>query len=669
MDHQARSTGTYVGPGWWGRLIAHRLGGVAIFGVVFMVFSFLARVALTVKASEVIDRDFGLVAAFAIGLGFDFLTALLMSIPLVLWLTVMPQRFFESKAHRVLVWTSAWIGLFFAAFIVASEWVFWHELGVRFNFVAVDYLVYTNEVVGNIWQSYPMPAILLGLALLATGSFWLLRRTGWIDLWLTSESTVGQRAAIAAVLVAISLVAVALISQSDIPQFDNNNNRELAKNGTFSFFAALRSMELDYGAFYRTMEDEEALLRARTLTGSRPRTFRSTDPWDFVHSVTNPGPERHFNVVQLTVESLSIHFLGAFTDPRGLTPNIDAVAKDGKLFARCFATGTRTTRGMEALTLSIPPTPGRSIIHREGNEGMFSLGSVLRDRGYETVFLYGGYSYFDNMQQFFSSNGYRVVDRNSVPKDDVTFATAWGACDEDLYRWTIREADRIHEESKPFHFFVMTTSNHRPYTYPDGKIEIPSGTSREGAVKYSDFAIGEFFKAARTRPWFDNTIFVIVADHTASSAGKDELEIKRYRVPLIIYAPGLVEPGQVMTQCSQIDVPPTILGLLGMSYDSVFFGRDIFRMKRTEGRAWVGNYQKLGQLQQRDAVILRPDGSESRYGCDLWAEDLHRVDEVPSELIDDTVAGYQAAYLLFTKGLLTEEVVQNGVPEDAGQVE
>ena len=666
MNERIATNRPFVGPTWWKRLVANRFGGVTIFVVVFLAFSFSARVALTVKASEFIDRGRGLVAAYTIGPMFDLLAALLAAIPLVLWLTILPQKWFESALHRALVWVSVWIGLFVAAFVAAAEWVFWHELGVRFNFVAVDYLVYTNEVVGNIWQSYPMPAILGGLALLATGAFWVLRRTGWVECWLASATDFGPRLPVAAVLVGGPLVVAAFVSQSDIPQFDNNNNRELAKNGTFSFFAAFRSMELDYGAFYRTVDDRQALTRARTLTGARARDFRSDDPWDFVHRVSNPGPELRFNVVQLTVESLSIHFLGAFTDPRGLTPNIDAVAKDGVLFARCFATGTRTTRGMEALTLSIPPTPGRSIIHREGNDGLFSLGSVLRDRGYDTAFLYGGYSYFDNMQQFFSSNGYRVVDRNSVATDDVTFATAWGACDEDLYRWTVREADRIHDEGKPFHFFVMTTSNHRPYTYPDGRIDIPSGTGREGAVKYSDFAIGEFFKAARTRPWFDNTIFVIVADHTASSAGKDELEIKRYRVPLVIYAPGLVEPGQVLTQCSQIDVPPTILGLLGMSYDSVFFGRDIFRMKPKEGRAWVGNYQKLGQLRQREAVVLRPDGTESFYGCDLWAEDLHRVDDVPVGLVEDTVAGYQAAYLLFSNGLLTEEVVRNGMPHGVG---
>jgi phosphoglycerol transferase MdoB-like AlkP superfamily enzyme len=642
--------------------VAHRLGGVAIVVVVFTAFAQVARIALTIKASDVIAKDLGLAAAYALGLAFDLFAAFLVTVPLTVWLAVMPQRLFASSLHRAFVWTSAWLGLFFASFVTAAEWVFWHELGARFNFVAVDYLVYTNEVVGNIWQSYPMPAILVGLALMATGAFLLLRRTGWIDAWLGSRTPVRQRLLAAAVLVAVPLLAVSVISQSDIPQFDNNNNRELAKNGTFSFFAALRSLELDYGAFYETLDDRTALQRARTLTGSRPKTFRSDNPWDFVHRVSNDGPERRFNVVQLTIESLSIHFLGAYTDTRGLTPNIDAVARDGKLFPRCFATGTRTTRGMEALTLSIPPTPGRSIIHREGNAGLFSLGTVLRDRGYETVFLYGGYSYFDNMQQFFSSNGYRVVDRGSVPKDDVTFATAWGACDEDLYRWTIREADRIHDEGKPFHFFVMTTSNHRPYTYPEGKIDIPSGTGREGAVKYSDFAVGEFFRAARTKPWFDNTLFVIVADHSASSAGKDELEVKRYRVPLVMYAPGLIEPGQVMTQCSQIDVPPTILALLGMSYDSVFFGQNILEMRPRKGRAWVGNYQKLGQLRQREVVVLRPDGSQSFYGCDLWAEDLHRVDLVSPELVEDTIAGYQAAYLLFTRGLLTEDVVRNGLP-------
>ncbi len=659
---QSAGVPSFFGPAKWRRLLSNRFGGVAIFVVVFLSFSLAARIALTSKAADFVGWDLSLGLAFVLGFAFDLLTALLASIPLTLWLAIVPQRFFASRTHRVMVIVAIWAGIFVAAFITAAEWVFWHDLSVRFNFVAVDYLVYTNEVVGNIWQSYPMPAILSGLALTATGVWWVLRRTGWIEAWLTSTTSIARRLAVASVLVIVPLAAVSVIRQADIPEFDNNNNREIAKNGVFSFFAAFRSMELDYGEFYRTMENPQALLRARRMTGSRAEDFRSADPWDFVHRIENPGPERPFNVVQITVESLSIHFLGAFTDPRGLTPNIDAVAKDGLLFARCFATGTRTTRGMEALTLSIPPTPGRSIIHRAGNSGMSTLGSVLRRHGYETAFLYGGYSYFDNMQGFFGSNGYRVVDRNSVSANDITHATAWGACDEDLYRWTIREADAIHATGSPFHFFVMTTSNHRPYTYPEGRIDIPSGSGREGAVKYSDYAIGEFFREARTKPWFDNTLFVIVADHSASSAGKDELEVKRYRVPLILYAPAIIEPGSIVTQCSQIDVPPTVLALLGMSYDSLFFGRDILAMKAEEGRAFIGNYQKLGMLEQERVAVLRPDGSTSTYGCDLWAENLHRIDEDLPDLLDDTAAAYQAAYLLYSRGLLKESVIEQGVP-------
>lgn len=662
MSDQPIVRGSFFGPEWWRRALANRFGGVAILTVVFVAVSLLTRIALTVKAWDLVSRDSGLAAAFVVGLAFDVLAALLASIPLTMWLTVVPGRMFRSKLHRAVVLVLVWIGLFVGFFVSAAEWVFWHELGVRFNFVAVDYLVYTNEVVGNIWQSYPMPAILFGLFSLTTVGFWLVLRSGWIDAWLGSNTALGRRLAGGFVLLAVPVAVVALVSQSDIPQFENNNDRELAKNGVFSFFAAFRSMELDYGAFYRTMDDRQALLRARRLTGSRADEFRSSDPWDFVHRVENPAPERRFNIIQITVESLSIHFLGAFTDPRGLTPNIDAVAEDGLLFARCFATGTRTTRGMEALTLSIPPTPGRSIIHRAGNANLFSLASVLQDRGYDNVFLYGGYSYFDNMLEYFSSNGYRVVDRNSVDPEDVTFATAWGACDEDLYRWTLREADRIHRTGTPFHFFAMTTSNHRPYTYPDGRIDIPSGSGREGAVKYSDFAIGEFFREARTRPWFDNTLFIIVADHTASSAGKDELEVKRYRVPLILYAPSLIEPGTVLTQCSQIDVPPTVLALLGMSYDSLFFGRDILALEPREGRAFIGNYQKLGQIKQRHVAVLRPDGGHGFYGCDLWAEDLHPVDEDLPGLLDDTTAAYQAAYLLYSRGLLKEAVIDQGNP-------
>jgi phosphoglycerol transferase MdoB-like AlkP superfamily enzyme len=357
------------------------------------------------------------------------------------------------------------------------------------------------------------------------------------------------------------------------------------------------------------------------------------------------------NVIQITVESLSADFLGIFNRASNLTPNLVDIAGKSLLFENFYATGTRTDRGMEALTLSLPPTPGRSMIKRPRNEDMFTLGSVFRAKGYDTAFLYGGYGYFDNMNHYFGHNGYRVVDRASVAQDDITFANAWGACDEDLFRWTMREADAQAAAGKPFHFFVMTTSNHRPYTFPEGKIDLPSKVSgRAGAVKYTDFAIGQFLREAATKPWYQDTVFVIVADHCASSAGRTELPVENYHIPLMIYSPGgHIAPGKISTLTSQMDYAPTLLGLLNWSFPSRFFGHDVRKIDPDEAHALIGNYQKLGHLEKGQFVILRPRGS-STYKYELGSKTMTPVvDQDYSSL--EAISYYQGAAYMYEHGL------------------
>lgn len=239
---------------------------------------------------------------------------------------------------------------------------------------------------------------------------------------------------------------------------------------------------------------------------------------------------------------------------------------------------------------------------------MFSAGFITRSRGYENKFIYAGYGYFDNMNDFFSHNGFDIVDRSSFDDAEVSFSNAWGVCDEDLYDKSIKEADLSYERGKPFFNFVMTTSNHRPYTYPDGKIDIPSHSGRDGAVKYTDYAIGEFIKKAKSKPWFDNTIFLFVADHNGGSAGKSSLPLRRYKIPLILYAPKLIEPQRVDKLASQIDTMPTLFALLGWSYESLFYGNDIQSLDYKE-RTFIGNYQKLGLVRDGKLITLSPDRS------------------------------------------------------------
>ena len=193
---------------------------------------------------------------------------------------------------------------------------------------------------------------------------------------------------------------------------------------------------------------------------------------------------------------------------------------------------------------------------------------------------------------------------------------------------------------------VMTTSNHRPYTYPEGRIDIPSKTGRKGGVKYADYAIGRFMAEARHEPWFKDTIFVIVADHCASSAGKTGIPVKKYEIPLLVHAPQHIKPGTVDHLMSQIDVAPTILGLLNQSYDSDFLGRDIFKADGTAPRAFISTYQKLGYLTEDRLLVLEPQQQVRQYRLDRASGETAAV-AVDPKLLNDMLAYYQGADYLY----------------------
>ena len=639
----------------WQRLLQHRLGGVVLFYLLFAAVALLTRLALLAKSwPDAAHAPWTLAGTFLCGLGFDLVTASYAAIPLVLYLALAPRRWLAHRVNFYLLVAGFFVVTYVLLFNAVAEWFFWDEFGARFNFIAVDYLVYTTEVIANIRESYPMPLILGALFAGCAAVFAVFWKWGGLRPWLNraAETTPPARWAAAAALLALPALATLALNNRMVPEFGNAYNQELAKNGLYSFAAEFRNNELRYDRFYDQLDNAQAFARARQLLTTTNTQFLSSNAADLSRLITHDGEAKRWNVLQITVESLSAKYLGVFGNKENLTPNLDALAAEGMLFTRLYATGNRTVRGMEALTLAVPPTPGQSIVKRPHNENLFSLGSVFRARGYDTKFIYGGYGYFDNMNYFFGHNGYDVLDRAQVPKEEITFANAWGACDEDAFRWAIQEADASHAKGKSFHHFIMTTSNHRPFTYPEGKIDLPSKTSgRRGGVKYTDYAIGELIKQARTKPWFTNTLFVIVADHCAGSAGKSELPVKEYEIPLIIYNPHLVPAQRVEKLCSQIDVAPTILGLLNWTYQSRFWGKDILTMPLEEERALIANYQKLGLLQRDRLQILKPVRQRSSYGRDgAGAEFEPRPTD--NNFHADTVAYYQTASHAFRHRLM-----------------
>lgn len=540
-------------------------------------------------------------------------------------------------------WTTVWFALFVVLYVGAivfngiSEYFFWNEFGVRYNFIAVDYLVYTNEVVGNIMESYPVVPMTLGIVVVTLLITWYLFRRDLVQ----AEYLKGWRwkAVVAPAYVAALFAAIGLLNFNT--RFQDSGNvyvNELQANGLYKFYDAFVKNSLDYEQFYITRPEAEAEAFVHGVYGSTG---------DNLHAVSaGGGSEICRNIVLVTIESMSASYMERFGNTESITPVLDSLYRLGMAFDRVYATGNRTVRGLEAVTLSLPPCPGQSIIKRPNNAGMHSTGALLREKGYNVTYFYGGNSYFDNMETFFSGNGYDIVDQKSYSPEEITFANIWGVCDEDAYRKVIRTLGEQSQDGKPFFAHVMTVSNHRPFTYPAGKIRIPNDSkTRAGGVLYTDYALGQFLAEASKQPWFDNTIFLITADHCASSAGRTEIPLHKYHIPALIFAPGFVAPQQIEGIVSQIDLMPTLLSLLDMDYDSHFYGRSIFDPDYVN-RAFIATYQDLGYLEGDTFTILSPVRRYEQYRVVPTEENPHNLEpaaQTDTTQLDRAVYYYQTS--------------------------
>lgn len=547
---------------------------------------------------------------------------------------------FRLRWRTVVLKIFFFITIFLLVFNAVSEWFFWDEFSSRYNFIAVDYLIYTNEVVGNIQESYPIVSITIGVLIIALVIFWLIRKS--IGLSVRSPLRFTKRLLALAILV-FGIVALNFIIKPGWKNFSNNNYvNEIAANGVYEFVQAFKNNKLDFYTFYQTLPDSTAFQILRQSLTDSNSSFVSNDIFNIERQITYPGPEKKMNVVMISVESLSASFMQAFGNKNNITPFMDSLAKKGMFFTNLYASGTRTVRGLEALSLSIPPPPGQSIVKRPGNENLFSLGSVFKSKGYITQYIYGGYGYFDNMNYFFGHNDYDVIDRTALKADEIHYANIWGVADEDLFSLALREMDSNYARNKPFFSQVMTVSNHRPFTYPDGRIDIPPTTqTRDGAVKYTDYSIGQFIKQASAKPWFSNTLFIIVADHCASSAGKQALPVTGYHIPMIIYSPGNIAPQEIKTLTAQIDIAPTLLGMLNFSYKTKFFGQDIFRTPLEKQRVFISTYQGLGFLKHDTLVVQSPVKKIKTYQPDFVTGDAKEIEGSPA-ITSEAIAYYQA---------------------------
>lgn len=595
----------------------------------------------------------GVLRALGAGFAFDLLAAGWAVAPWMLWLALVPARRQSGRAHRLLTRLLVALAVGGVGFVAAAEVFFFLEFDGRFNFVAVDYLLFPTEVLTNIWESYPVVPVVGGLAIAALAVFLLLRRP--VERAFAAPPRFAARAAVTAGFAAILTVLTAALPAAPHVADDRALN-EIAANGWCSFAAALAGTDAPYVGLYATRPQPVVFERLRPLL-----TDAETVPGSFVPASTERreralAPPSRRNVVVVLEESFGAEYL-ATLHPEAKehhAPSFDALTASGTLLTHAYSTGNRTIRALEATTNGLPPLPGIATVRRSASKDLFTLPAVLRQQGYATRFVYGGRALFDGMGAYLRANGVeRVIDQGDMP--DGAFSTAWGVADETIFDRALGEMDGLAGSGKPFYTLVLTVSNHRPYTYPKGRIAPdPDKRWRVNAVEYADWALGRFMRQAATRPWYRDTIFVLMGDHGPRVYGAAEIPLPSYEVPILFVAPGLVPAGaRLDTLASSLDVPPTVLGLLGLEYQSKFFGHDLFHVDPAAGRALMTHNNEIALLRGDLMAVLGLHESTALYrrsGHDAPFEPATATDATGRQLIEDAIAYYDGADTLYRNG-------------------
>jgi len=616
-----------------------------VLALLYLALSALLRLVLWARFGTASDVSIlALPEVILLGAVNDTVEAVYLLAPLSLYLLLMPQRWMQWRVHGWLLGAGALLMIYGMLYLLAVEYFFFEEFDARFNLVAVNYLMYGHEVLINIRDSYPVTEVLVGNAFVSL----VLLRLVWPHLREARPVATVPAASRGLMLAGHAGLAALMawtFSTNTLAFSENRVTNELSANGVSSLFRALKTSKLDYMLYYRTGAPDRLFNRlVAELSKGGGRFNHLAEGRLDRHYAADPNGLGKLNVVIVLEESFGAEFIGAYGDTRGLTPNFDALAGHGLLFSNAYATGTRTVRGLEAIVASFPPIPSESIVKRPGSEHIANWGEVMRKHGYHTSFLYGGYGYFDNMNHFFASNGFDTSDRNDIKDPD--FANIWGVSDVSLFKHAVDYFDRQAETGQPFFSVVLSTSNHKPYTFPPGVPGIPEqGGGRAAGVKYADYAIGEFFRLAETRPWFEDTLFVVVADHGARVYGKAQIPLKSYEIPLLLYSPAHIRPSVDQTLASQLDIAPTVLGMLGLEYEAPFFGQDVLHTRGPRTLLFNHNYQ-IAVYSGNELAILDLQQDADSYLYDKSADRFTHL-QPNEENIDLAVAYYQTAFQMF----------------------
>ncbi|MFT5389961.1 MAG: phosphoglycerol transferase MdoB-like AlkP superfamily enzyme [Gammaproteobacteria bacterium] len=579
-----------------------------------------ARLLLTfrLETSGWTHSPLAMLSSILVGLVNDLGLALILAACGYLVVTACARRGLRTLAHAALI-----SGFTAVVFSSIAEIFFWDEFAARFNGIAVFYLIFPREVIGNLRESFPLELILPPIIMLSIALWWWTRTRLVAALHAPPVRFRLLGGCIASALAIASGVVLANALPANV--FENREVNEIALNGPSNMVRAALTNDSKYDGVYPGIAEDKALPILRALVAQDNTTFlEPPDSRSIRRFVDNGTTPKRLNIVLVIEESFGSLYVDSLdsAQPKPITPELTRLSKEGLFFTNVYASGQRSVRGLEGILTSFTPIPGISTVRRPGSRGMHSLPHVLKQFGYQCAMLYGGRAAFDNMAPFWWGIGFdHVWDQNDITHQ--SFSTSWGVSDEDLFAEALDRIDERVNGEQPFLLTMFTVSNHRPYKFPQTHIEWdPALGNRANTARYADWAFGDFIEKARTRPWFDDTIFIFVADHGHKVNGAAQVPLHRYRIPLLIYSPKHVVAREISTLTAQIDLTPTLLGILGMSYESPFFGVDALRVPPDRGRIVVAHNFSVALARPGHAVVINPDGSIAGYQFEAGQESL-----------------------------------------------
>ena len=573
--------------------------------LIMMVMFTLLRVALLVYNREMIlDTPAStFLEAFANGLRFDLRIVVYFSIPLLLALLSV-----KAMAMRGVLrfWLTAASSL--ALFLGLMEMDFYREFHQRLNGLVFQYVKEDPKtVMSMLWYGFPVVRYLLAWAVGTVILYFAFRGADRVTRSHAKAATAGASRPVApwygrvAVFMVLLLVCVVAargtlrqgppLRWGDAYTTDSNFANQLGLNGSLSLIAAAKSRFGDdrTNIWKATLEQPKAQQTVRDMLLTENDKLVDPDT-AAVRRDTTPPAEKTLpikNVVVILMESFAGHSVGALGRPGNITPHFDSLSKEGLLFDRFFSNGTHTHQGMFATMACFPNLPGFEYLMQtpEGSHKLSGLPELLSARKFDDVYVYNGDFAWDNQSGFFSNQGMTTfVGRNDFV-DPVFSDPTWGVSDQDMFNRGLEELKK-REGKEPFYALLQTLSNHTPYALPT-PLPVEPVTDRGSlnehltAMRYSDWALGQFFEKARKEPYFKETLFVVVGDHGFGNEQQiSEMDLGRFNVPLLLIGPGIQEKfgPRNDTVGTQVDIVPTIMGRLGGEFRQQCWGRDLLTL-------------------------------------------------------------------------------------------